>query len=218
MKSFLLLVFIIGFSTTNSSANPLLGIWNKIDGPSSVLKYNYLTDSTVILTMTDSSNTPLSNYVLDSSVTPHRITWYFGHTKGNLGIWSISGNTLTVQGSSGDTTTFPPSFTEPSHYGKQATSVKDNASEVPKAFYLLQNYPNPFNPTTTIVFTLPTRSFVSLKIFDLLGREVTSIISEEMSMGNYSRQWNAASVPSGTYFCRLQAGTYNETRQLLLLK
>jgi hypothetical protein len=87
-----------------------------------------------------------------------------------------------------------------------------------KEFRLEQNYPNPFNPSTTISFNLPSRSFVSLKVFDLIGREVATIISEDMQVGNYSRQWNASGFPSGTYFYRLQVGSFAETKKLILLR
>jgi Putative multicopper oxidases len=89
---------------------------------------------------------------------------------------------------------------------------------VPGRFSLGQNFPNPFNPTTTISFALPSRSFVSLKVFDLLGREVATIVSEEMSAGSYSKQWNAANISSGIYFYRLQAGSFTETKKLVLLR
>jgi photosystem II stability/assembly factor-like uncharacterized protein len=85
-------------------------------------------------------------------------------------------------------------------------------------FKLYNNYPNPFNPSTTISFNLPSKSFVSLKVFDLLGREVATIVSEEMSVGSYSRQWNAANMSSGIYFYRLQAGSFTETKKLVLLR
>jgi hypothetical protein len=87
-----------------------------------------------------------------------------------------------------------------------------------KSSCLNQNYPNPFNPSTTFSFSLQSRSFVSLKVFDLLGREVATIVSEYLSTGNYSRQWNASVVPSGTYFYRLQTGSNVETKKLVLLK
>jgi hypothetical protein len=87
-----------------------------------------------------------------------------------------------------------------------------------KSSYLNQNYPNPFNPATTFSFSLQSRSFVSLKVFDLLGREVATIVSEDLSSGNYSRQWNASAAPSGTYFYRLQTGSFVETKKLVLLK
>ena len=72
-------------------------------------------------------------------------------------------------------------------------------------FSLDQNYPNPFNPATIISFSLPSKSFVSLRVFDALGREVSTLVSEELSGGTYTRQWNAAALPSGVYFYRLVA-------------
>jgi hypothetical protein len=98
-----------------------------------------------------------------------------------------------------------------------STFVK-NESSVVKDYALYQNYPNPFNPTTTIYFALPSKSFVTLKVFDILGREVSTIVSEEMSTGNYTREWNAANRSSGIYFYRLQAGSFTETKKLILLK
>jgi hypothetical protein len=98
------------------------------------------------------------------------------------------------------------------------TSVKDNGSNLPIRFSLSQNYPNPFNPTTTISFALPKTSFVNLKIFDLLGREVAIIVSEEMSAGSYTKQLNAANMSSGIYFYRLQAGLFTVTKKLVLLR
>ncbi len=95
-------------------------------------------------------------------------------------------------------------------------SVQDN--EIPKIYTLQQNYPNPFNPITTISFNLPEKSFVSLKVFDVLGREVATLVSEEFSAGNYSQQWNAENVASGIYFYRFQAGSFSETKKLILLK
>ncbi len=87
-----------------------------------------------------------------------------------------------------------------------------------KTFSLSQNYPNPFNPTTTISFTLPSQSSVSLKVFDIIGREVATLVSGEMPAGTYARQWDATKVSSGVYFYRLQAGNLTETKKLVLLK
>jgi hypothetical protein len=89
---------------------------------------------------------------------------------------------------------------------------------VPTMFSLVQNYPNPFNLSTIFSFNLPSNSFVSLKIFDLLGREVATIISEEMLAGSYSKQWNAKGISSGVYFYRLQEGSFIEIKKLVLLK
>jgi hypothetical protein len=107
------------------------------------------------------------------------------------------------------------------------TSVeRQNSVTAPTSYTLYQNYPNPFNPSTIISFNLPSKSFVSLKVFDVLGREVSSLISEEMIAGKHSRQWNAAGLASGVYFYRLQireqnggqAGSYVETKKLILLR
>jgi hypothetical protein len=99
-----------------------------------------------------------------------------------------------------------------------ATNV-DNASTIlPSEFILSQNYPNPFNPTTTVSFSLPYKSFVSIKIFDLIGRDVATIVLEELSAGSHSRQWNSEDLPSGVYFYRLQAGSFTETKKLVLLR
>jgi hypothetical protein len=120
--------------------------------------------------------------------------------------------------------------------GLHSTTAAENNSNLPESFILKQNYPNPFNPSTTISFSLPIRSFVSLKVFDLLGRDVATILSEELSPGVYSRQWNAAAMPSGMYFYRLsvvpsarrdlvptdgrdgQAGNFVETKKLIFLR
>ncbi len=97
------------------------------------------------------------------------------------------------------------------------TGVHD-AAALPTEFSLGQNYPNPFNPSTTISFGLPSRSFVSLKVFDVMGRDVATLASEHLEAGMYSRRWDAGGMPGGVYFYRLQAGAYTETRSLILLK
>ena len=101
---------------------------------------------------------------------------------------------------------------------EMVTSVQNFPTDLPKHFSLGQNYPNPFNPATVISFGLPSKSFVSLKVFDALGREVSIVLSEDLSAGTYSRQWNAGGLPSGVYFYRLQAGPFIETKKLVLLR
>lgn len=98
------------------------------------------------------------------------------------------------------------------------TGVDTGEGNNPVKFSVSQNYPNPFNPITTITFTLPIKSFVTLEVFDSLGGKVTELFSEEMLPGTYSQQWNAEGHASGTYFFRLQAGSYIETKKLYLLK
>ncbi|MDH3269324.1 MAG: YCF48-related protein, partial [Ignavibacteria bacterium] len=85
-------------------------------------------------------------------------------------------------------------------------------------FSLSQNYPNPFNPTTSLQYAIGSKQFVTLKVFDLLGREVATLINEEKPAGEYKIQFNAANLPSGFYFYQLKAGEYVETRKMVLLK
>lgn len=98
------------------------------------------------------------------------------------------------------------------------THVEDRQGQIPSHFALNQNYPNPFNPTTTISFSLPSKSFVVLKVFDLIGREVATLVTEELSAGNHLHEWNAEKMTSGIYFYRLQTGTFTETKKLILMK
>ncbi|MDD8016918.1 MAG: glycoside hydrolase family 3 N-terminal domain-containing protein [Bacteroidota bacterium] len=88
----------------------------------------------------------------------------------------------------------------------------------PDVFHLSQNYPNPFNPTTTIEYQIPKQSFVTLKIFDLLGREVATLVNEKKLTGNYFVQFNGRQLPSGVYFYRIQAGNFVETKKMLVVK
>jgi hypothetical protein len=113
-----------------------------------------------------------------------------------------------------------PIIIEAINYRKAcAVELSEFKATVSKSDCLLkQSYPNPFNQSTSIFFSLPSKSFVSLKIFDLIGREVATIVSEEMLAGNYTRQWNADKFTSGVYFYRLQTRTFIETNRLVLLR
>jgi phosphatidylserine/phosphatidylglycerophosphate/cardiolipin synthase-like enzyme len=111
-----------------------------------------------------------------------------------------------------------------------AVNVERVGTVIPQQFGLDQNYPNPFNPTTVISYHLPAQtgqagqaglssvSKVSLKVFDLLGREVVTLVDREQSAGNYKITWNATGVPSGIYFYRLQAGQSVQTKKMVLVK
>ncbi len=88
----------------------------------------------------------------------------------------------------------------------------------PFRFELSHNYPNPFNPSTVIPFQIGQRSHVSLKIYDIIGREVATLVSGELEAGKYTRQWNAAAFSSGVYFYRLEAGSFISVKKLILLK
>ncbi len=97
------------------------------------------------------------------------------------------------------------------------TNIDENSPYL-TTYSLQQNYPNPFNPSTSIKFTLPNFEQVTLKIYDVLGKEVTTLVNEELSSGNYTKVWNAIGVSSGVYFCKLQAGRFSETKKMILLR
>ena len=94
---------------------------------------------------------------------------------------------------------------------------EEEGPKIPAEFILEQNYPNPFNPATTISYALRTKVFVNLTIYDELGRTVATLVNEIKPAGKYELTWNAGHAPSGVYFCRLRAGSYVETRKLVLL-
>jgi phosphatidylserine/phosphatidylglycerophosphate/cardiolipin synthase-like enzyme len=97
-----------------------------------------------------------------------------------------------------------------------AVSVFRLKTDLPATFNLEQNYPNPFNPTTRIRFSIPSTGNVRLEVFDILGRTINTLISETMYAGTYSMDWNAAGLPSGVYFMRLNAGSFETTKKLIL--
>jgi hypothetical protein len=101
---------------------------------------------------------------------------------------------------------------------KQATDIDASGSFKINDFQLAQNYPNPFNPSTKIKYSIPRSSFVTLKVFDMLGREVFTLVNEYKPANNYEIEFNASRLPSGIYFYRIQAGSFVETKKLVLLK
>lgn len=97
------------------------------------------------------------------------------------------------------------------------TGVED-ASQIVNKFSLSQNYPNPFNPSTTISYSIPEGRMVTLKVYDMLGKEVSMLLNEYKEAGNHSLQFNASQLPSGIYIYTLQAGEFRDSKKLLLIK
>jgi len=91
-------------------------------------------------------------------------------------------------------------------------------SSIPQTYTLHQNYPNPFNPVTKIKFDIPKSGFVKIIIYDLLGREITQLVNQQMHAGSYNADWDAANYPSGVYFYKLVAGDFVETKKMVLVK
>ena len=98
-----------------------------------------------------------------------------------------------------------------------AVGVEDEG-QIPTQYSLSQNYPNPFNPSTTIHFSVPSSEFVTLKVFDVLGNEVATLINEEKPAGVYEVNFSALQFTSGVYFYTLNAGSFVETKKMILMK
>jgi hypothetical protein len=96
------------------------------------------------------------------------------------------------------------------------SNVNDEAN--PTEFNLFQNYPNPFNPATIIEYSLPQKKMVTLKVFDVLGYEIATLVNEEKSAGNYTVKFDGSKLSSGIYFYQLKAENYISTKKLILLK
>jgi hypothetical protein len=103
------------------------------------------------------------------------------------------------------------------------TSVEDNSTYLPDGFYLEQNYPNPFNPETQIAYQIATGGFTSLSIYDLLGREIKTLVSEDQPSGYYTVSWNGKdelgnTVPSGIYLYSLKTGNFIQSKKMIMMK
>ncbi|MCK9209687.1 MAG: T9SS type A sorting domain-containing protein [Ignavibacteriaceae bacterium] len=103
-------------------------------------------------------------------------------------------------------------------YGKKITSINSDENSSPNLFRLYQNYPNPFNPSTTINYELPTTSFVSLKVYDALGKEVAILVNQEKPAGNYKTDFDGSRLSSGIYFYTLRADNFVQNRKMILIK
>lgn len=96
--------------------------------------------------------------------------------------------------------------------------VNQTGNEIPASFALYQNYPNPFNPLTKIKYQIANNKLVVLKVYNILGKEVTTLVSEKLSPGTYEVSWDASQYPGGVYFYRLNAGEFSETKKMILIK
>ena len=98
----------------------------------------------------------------------------------------------------------------------KATSIEE--SSIPQSFALEQNYPNPFNPTTNIRFSIPKESFVTLKVYNILGKEIATLVNERKPQGTYNLKFDASNLPSGIYFARIQADSFIDVKKMSLIK
>jgi len=112
---------------------------------------------------------------------------------------------------------------EPEIYYKRnptgnVTGIENIGLDFPEEFMLEQNYPNPFNPSTTIQYAIPDGGFVTLKVYDVLGNELATLVNEEKYIGSYEVDFTAAGLSSGIYFYKLQAGSFVETKKMILIR
>jgi subtilisin family serine protease len=98
------------------------------------------------------------------------------------------------------------------------TGVQANSGAIPTSYGLDQNFPNPFNPSTLIKYNIPAPGYVTLKIYNTLGREMAALVDRRLEAGRYDAVWNAREFPSGVYYYKLTAGDYSETKKMILIK
>ena len=96
--------------------------------------------------------------------------------------------------------------------------INQISGEIPERFSLYQNYPNPFNPTTNIKFDIPKSSFVKLIVYNLLGREIKTLVNEKLNAGRYEVDWNASGYPSGVYFYKLKTNEFSDVKKMIFIK
>jgi hypothetical protein len=101
---------------------------------------------------------------------------------------------------------------------EEVMPVEKEENILPSEYSLSQNYPNPFNPTTKIRYEIPEGSFITIKVYDVLGREIETLLNEEKPVGSYEVEFNAAKLSSGIYFYRLHANDFTQIRKMILLK
>jgi predicted nucleotidyltransferase len=213
-------------ATVNTVPTAPTGLGSSVSGSSAVLAWSKATDSQTAqnsLTYNVRLGTtplgvegisPMANVMTGYRKVPkigntnHRNTWTVKNLLPRTYYWSVQ---TIDNGFSGSPFAAEQSFSI-------TTSVKQVGNLTPTEYSLSQNFPNPFNPTTNIQFDLPRTSPVLLKIYSALGIEVAILVSQTLPAGTYKVDWDAANLPSGVYFYRLQAGEFVQTRKLVLLK
>lgn len=185
---------------TGQSLTPTL-TWSSVPGAVSY-KAQVSNDSLFSSTLLDSAGITITQVVVPAGrlLNDHRYYWRVNATNAaGTSPWSVV-----------------------FHFNTVLAGINPYGSEIPKEYRLYTNYPNPFNPVTQIRFDIPKASFTKLTIYDILGREVATLVNEKLSPGTYEVEWSATgggtNYPSGVYFYKLETNEYRETRKLVLLK
>ena len=154
----------------------------------------------------ESADQTFTRLFRDGSVSDTAIT-FSGHSEGQTYYWRVQAIDIAGSGP----------WSDVSHYTFSLTDVKETAG-MPTEYSISQNYPNPFNPTTQIHFALPRAGQTTIVIYDLLGREVQTLIRKELQAGFYEMNVDAGNHPSGVYFYRIQSAGFNQTKKMVLMK
>ena len=217
------------FESNDSGVNNLVALGNLIDWAHENDLEFHITENNVFLQGAD-----IGNWEKQAATFKAIVETALAHRAGGLVTWDV----WMIRDCDGQAASKTPVLfrcdgsAKPAYYAVQDAlenapdDVEDNINGEPVAFELLQNYPNPFNPTTTISYTIPnveTQNFaslqlVTLKVYDVLGREVATLVNEVQPAGNYAVTFDASKLPSGTYFYRLQAGKYSAVKKMMLIK
>ena len=166
--------------------------------------------STVFIVVSPSSGVTQSFKSTDNGATWTALTWPSGVTYCTHMDMYVSGTTATLYASCSDGSVCKLTQT--------VTGINDPQAVTPSEYKLEQNYPNPFNPKTTINYSIPKASFVTLKVYDVLGSEVMTVVSEQQSAKNYSYDVDFSKLSSGVYYYTIKAGNYSATKKLMLVK
>jgi uncharacterized delta-60 repeat protein len=189
------------------------------------LIHNGITDTVIYLTggtgdnfintvLNDSSSNPINSGTapFSGSFRPIRPLSQFNNSDVN-GAWILkihdrqTGNTGTIKA-------WSLVFT----IQNNTIGLQNISNEIPSGYTLLQNYPNPFNPVTKISFAIPKASYVKLIVYDMLGREIETLVNENLNAGTYNADWSASAYPSGVYFYKLESESFVLTRKMILIK
>ena len=139
-----------------------------------------------------------------------------------LDLYRYIGNTVQIRFRfrSDSSTRQPGSYIDDFHvYGRASTPTSvDNPQMTVMSYELFDNYPNPFNPSTTIEFHLSAQNKVTLKIFNILGEEVTTLVSDRLPAGKHRYKWEASHLSSGIYLYRLEVDNYTETKKMIFIR
>ncbi|NNG26433.1 MAG: T9SS type A sorting domain-containing protein [Ignavibacteriaceae bacterium] len=171
--------------------------------------YRFTLDIDFVNAYIDEDPTPVFFGITTKPTSDNELRWGDGSTDRKFGsyidwiIWDTTGAYAPGQG-----TPLPNDI---------ITGISD-VTNIPTHHYLSQNFPNPYNPVTTIKYQIPELSFVTLKVYDVLGNEISTLVNEQKPSGEYEIEFDGAEVPSGIYFYRLKSGSFVETKKMVLMK